>query len=415
MTWQDRIREAAYTSPSGIRQTFIFEDVSKSFDKKTSAFNFPDSDNTFIQDNGRSGRRLPLRLFFTGDNHDIEVNNFVELLSEKGAGKLEHPVYGTIDVVPFGAITQRDNLKTAANQSILELTFYETTNLIFPSVQTNPSAAVLTSVEEYNTAVSEQFEEVLDIDTAVETASFKNRYQTVLDIAQSGLQGIADAQDDVRQQFAAIFDSINNSIDILVSDPLTLAFQTTILLQTPALAAENINARIEAYSNLLDSIINATDSIRVPGNDSQNANAFQNDDLFASTIITGIIVSVVNNQFDTKTEALAAADDILTLADSVTAWRDANYESLDEIDTGSSYQQLQEAVALTAGFLVEISFTLKQERSITLDHPHTIIELSAKLYNSVDNDTLNFLINSNNLTGSEILELPQGKEIVFFV
>lgn len=413
MAWQDRIREAAYTTPSGLRLVFLYENVTKAFDKKTSAFNFPDADGTFIQDNGRTGRRIPLRLFFTGDDYDLEVATFEEGLAEKGQGKLEHPVYGTLDVVPFGTISRRDDLKTASNQAILEVTFWETINLLFPAAQADPATEVLAAVDEYNVAVSEQFAEVLDVDTAIEEASFKNRYQVVVDVTRSILQGVADTQDDVRKTFNAVFDSINNGLDTLVGEPLTLAFQTTILLQTPALAEQNITARLDAYSNLISSLIDGEDSVRSANNDSQNSNAFQNDDLFALTSVTGAIVSVINNQFLTKPEAIAAAEEILDLASRVTVWRDANYESLAEIDTGSAYQQFQEAVALTAGFLVEISFSLRQEKSIKLDRARTIIDLAAELYGEVD-PQLDFLISSNELTGSEILELPKGREIVWF-
>lgn len=410
MAWQDRIREAAYTTPSGLRLTFLYENVTKAFDKKTSAFNFPDADGTFIQDNGRTGRRIPLRLFFTGDDYDLEAATFEDGLAEKGQGKLEHPIYGTLDVVPFGTISRRDDLKTAANQAILEVTFWETINLLFPAAQTDPGAEVLAAVDEYNEAVSEQFEEVLDLDTAVEEATFKNEYRIVVDVAQSILQGIADTQDDVRQTFNAVFDSISSGLDTLVGEPLTLAFQTTILLQTPARAEQNIRARLDAYTNMVTSLIG---TVRSAGNDSQNSNAFQNDDLFASTGVTGAIVSVVNNQFLTKSEAIGAAEEILALAAAVTVWRDANYESLGEIDTGSAYQQFQEAVALTAGFLVEISFSLRQEKRIILDRARTIIDLAAELYGEVD-PQLDFLITSNELSGSEILELPKGREIVWF-
>ena len=50
MAWNDRIREAAYTSPSGERIIFGYENVSRKIDKKTTGFDFPDADGTFVQD-----------------------------------------------------------------------------------------------------------------------------------------------------------------------------------------------------------------------------------------------------------------------------------------------------------------------------------------------------------------------------
>lgn len=414
MPWQERIKEAAYTPPSGVRFTFTYENVAKSITKKTSAFNFPDADGTYIQDLGHTGRRYPLRLFFHGDDYDTEVEAFEAALLEKGTGKLEHPIYGVINVVPFGDITRRDDLKTAANQAILEVQFWETIDLLFPSVQTDPAAEALTAVDEYNLAAAEQFDEELVLDTASETANFKSRFSAVLDATKSALNEVANVQDNVRRQFNAIYDSINSSIDTLVSEPLTLASQTLILIQTPARALANIQARLTAYSDMASALIDGPDSVRSPGFNGVNANAFRNDDLYASTAVTGAIVSVVNNQFETKTEALEAAEVILDLADDVNNWRDANLVSLSEIDTGGAYQQLQEAVALAAGFLVQISFSLKQERRIVLDRSRSIVELVAELYGEVDAQ-LDFFINSNSLTGSEILELPKGKKIVYFI
>ena len=414
MAWNDRIREAAYTSPSGERITFGYENVSKKVDKKTTGFEFPDADGTFVQDLGHTGRKYPLRVFFWGDNYDQEADAFEAALLERGTGKLEHPIYGTVDVVPFGTITRRDDLKTGANQAVLEITLWETIGLIYPAAQNDPASAVLSAVGEYNDAVSAEFEDVTNLDSAVDAATFKNSYQALLDSASSGLQAIADTQDDVRKQFDAIVDSINQGIDILIAEPLTLAFQTAVMIQAPARALANIEARLTAYGDLANSIINGDGAVVTPSLDASSSNEFHTNDLYASTYVTGSVVSVVNNQFTTKTEALEAAEVILTQLDDVVNWRDDNFQALGEVDTGGAYQQLQEAVALTTGFLVEISFSLKQERSIVLNRNRTIIDLAAELYGSVD-DQLDFFINSNNLSGSEILEVPKGREIVYYV
>lgn len=415
MAWNDRISEAAYTSPSGIRITgFSYEDVSREFDRKTEVFEFPDADGSLVQDNGVSGRRYPLRLFFNGDDHDLDSDLFIDAISERGEGILEHPRYGAVNVVPFGKISQRDDLKTAANQTVIQITFFDTISLIYPAVQSDPASAVLTAIDEYNASAAAEFEGSTSLGSSVDAATFKNDYLALLGSASSGLQDVAATQDDVRTQFNVIVDSINQGIDILVSEPLTLAFQTAIMIQTPAMALTSITARLYAYNNLANSIIVGDDAVATPSLDNSSPNTFHTKDLYASTYVAGSVVSVVNNQFTTKTEALAAADAILSQMEAVTNWRDDNFESLGEVDTGAAYQQLQEAVALTAGFLVEISFTLKQERSFVLTHARTIIDLVAEFYGSVD-DQLDFFINSNNLSGSEILEVPKGREIVYYI
>ncbi len=273
----------------------------------------------------------------------------------------------------------------------------------------------MTAIEEYNAAIALEFEEITSLDSAVEQASFKNAYQALLNSITSGMQVIADTQNDVRKQFNAISDSINAGLAILVTAPQTLAAQTALLIQSPARAIESpIETRLDSYSNLLNAIIAGDDAIAVPGNDARNSNEFHTNDLYASTYISGYLVASINNQFTIKTDAIEAAEVILDQFEAVTNWRDNNFASLAEVDTGDSYQQLQEAVALAAGFLVDISFSLKQERHIVLDRPRTIIDLAAELYGSVD-DQLDFFINSNNLSGLEILELSRGRDIVYYI
>ena len=413
MSWNDRIRQAAYTSPSGVRLTFTYEDVRKVSLKKTAGFEFPDVEGTFVQDLGRSGRQYPLRLFFHGENYDLETDAFEAALLERGTGKLEHPIYGVVDVVPFGRITRRDDLKTAANQAVLEVVFWETIGLIYPAVQTDPASAVLEGVLGYNNALGEGFSALIDLDTAVERVTFRNTYLALLDTVSDALSTIAGAQEDVGAQFSAITDSITQGIDVLIAQPATLAFQTALMIQSPARALTAIGARLDAYGGLVTSIITGDGAVLSPGNDSRNSNKFHTNDLYASTYITGAVISVVNNQFTIKSEALLAADVLLTSLAEVTTWRDDNFESLEQIDTGEAYQKLLETVSLAAGFLVEISFSLEQERSIILDRSRSLVDLTAELYGIVD-DKLDFLISSNNLSGSEILELPAGREIVYY-
>lgn len=405
MAWNDRLKDARYISPLGVINNLNYENVSKTVEKKTTGFEFPDADGTLVQDLGHTGRRYPFKVFFWGDNYDLEANIFEESLLERGPGKLEHPLYGTIDVVPFGTLKRRDDLKEAANQAVYEVTFWETIGVVYPTGQEDPTSKVISAINEYNAALADEFDENMDLDSALDKSILKNSNKSFLDSTADTLQDIADTQSDVSKQFDAINSSINKGIDILITQPRALAFQTTQLIQAPGRALTSISARLDAYFGLSGGV--TTDIAESP-------NDFYTSDLYASTYVTGSIISVVNNTFETRSEALAAAEALLAQLEDVNNWKDENLQALELIDIGGSYQQLQDAVALAAGFLVDISFSLKQERSVTLDRDRTIIDLAAELYGSVD-DQLDFLINSNGLSGSEILELPRGREIVYYV
>lgn len=442
MAWQERLKDAAYTSPSGVRITFDFENVSRITVKKTAAFDFPDAKGTYIQDLGTAGRRYPFRVFIWGNDYDLAATRLEEALAETGEGTLEHPVYGTIQVVPFGEIKRRDDLVTGANQAVIEIEFWETTGVLYPQGLTDPASEVLSSVDEFSEGAAGQFESVSSLGTTVEQSALVGGYKSFLATAKTGLQAVADVQADVAQQFNAIFDSINDGIDILIRDPLTLAFQTQLMLQSPGRALTDITARLDAYKNLAASIVGSTGTTSA-GNSSANANLFHAADQFASGALVGAVIATVNTPpqgsgaqatagFQSRTSAILAADALLTALETVTAWRDDNFRALAQTsdpqssvsdigtlltqstDTGELYDSLQKAVAMAAGMVVSQSFTLKQERALVLSRDRGLVELVAELYGTIDAE-LDFFISSNNLSGSDILSIPKGRTVVYYI
>jgi prophage DNA circulation protein len=418
LTWLDRLSEAAYTSPGGTRQTFLYEDVSREFTKRTAAFEFPGVDGAYIQDNGHSERRFPLQCIFAGPDCDRQALAFERLLLERGVGRLEHPMYGRVQVVPFGTITRRDDLRRGANQAIIEVTFFSTVGAIYPSSGSSPRHEVLESLNVTDAAVSEQFERSMRVGTEARRANAKLATQSRLQAISAGLGAAAASTAEVRRQFAEQQRAINSGVDVLVGQPLLLAQQILNLVKAPGRASAGIQSRLSGYADLLDRMI--ASSVESPGDQSvlpalrvRLANDFILSDLVAAASLTGSVTSVLSNEFAAKPQAIEAADEIARQAEAHTDWREERYGDIEEIDTGEGYQALQESVALTIGYLVEISFSLVPERSVVLDRPRNIIELCAELYGSID-DRLDFLISTNRLSGSEILELPRGRRVVYY-
>jgi prophage DNA circulation protein len=412
MSWTDRLREAAYTSPSGTRYTFDFQDVSRSTDRKTSAFEYPDGDGTYVQDLGSTGRRYPIVAIFWGEDYDIEATAFEAALNERGAALLTHPMYGQVDVVPFGTIERADRLKSGANQATVTVVLYETTGVVYPDALTNPADAVLGSVSAFNDAGAADFAAGLNVASVAEGVTLANQWTAFVDEIDTFMGNVAAVQADVLSEYEAIEASINNSIDVLIRKPLTLAMQAQRLAQLPSQIVDGAKARLDAYADLARSLTSSEP--QSPGLDNVVLNLFKSGEVNAMAAVAAQALSVVSSKFETQADAINAADTILVTFAEVTAWRDANYPLLGIIDTGDSYQLLQESVALAAGFAVQLSFSLKREQTLTLDRPRSIIELVAELYGSVD-DQLDFFINSNVLTGDEILEIPAGRTVVFYV
>lgn len=398
---------------------FAYLDVSSEVDKRTAAFEFPGVDGAYIQDNGHGERRYPLQCIFSGPECDVDAKAFEDLLLERGAGRLEHPLYGRVDVVPFGTITRRDDLITAANQTIIEVVFWSTLGAVYPSSGLSPKLEVSEALRLAGPALSGDFARGMNLATEARRANGRLTVLDVLRNVQSALQSVAAVTESVNREFRDIQQQVNFGIDVLIGQPLLLAQQILNLITAPSRALAGIASRLEGYRNLLDRMISSSPVSSAPPSALDRivvrlSNDFHTADLAAGGAQLGSISSVVNNTFTAKPQAIIAAESIISQAETMTAWREARYGQLEQIDTGEGYQALQEATALAVGYLVEISFTLVPERAVVLDRPRGLVELCAELYGSVADERLDFLINTNGLSGSEILELPRGRRVVYY-
>lgn len=414
MSWEDRLKDAAYTSPSGERITFYYEDVSRNFDKKTSNYEFPDAKGTYVQDNGTTGRKYPFTAYFWGEDCDKQADAFEDALSETGRGKLEHPLYGTVDVVPFGTVTRNDNLKSAANQSIVEVTFWETIPLIYPIPQLDPATEVLNDVRGLADAIGVNVADKLDIFSPEAIERFKSKTLALVGGVQSVIGKATEIKDQVTAKVSEITTRINNIVTATtdtadsVRESITSAMSDVMdLMALPSTIQTSIKSKINDYREMISDIISPLFS-----NDSETD--FLSSEAIVESIVGGLIVNVVESEFDTQGSALESAEDLLEILDEVTTWTENTSDVVGLVDTGESYQRLQESVALTAGYLVEISFTLKKERRVVLTRARSIIDLAAELYGQVD-EILDFFITSNDFSGSELLEIPRGREVLYYV
>lgn len=420
MSWRGRLREAAYTTPTGARLTFAWEEVSRETEKRTAAFEFPNVDDAYVQQNGYGSRKYPMRCFFSGDEHDRAAAIFEAGLLERGIGRLEHPLYGTFDVTPYGAVSRREDLTNEANQSIIEVTFWTTVRAVYPSGEQNPRNEVLAALDGFDAAAATQFETQADLRKSIAKANLKARVRALLGTVSTAVGGVSASVSSVNRDFRDLQQTVNLGLDVLVGQPLQLAQQVSNLIKAPARALIGITSRLEAYGDLAARIIASTSSTGALYTSAigdmrlRARNDFALADLSAMSAVAGSALSIVENTFATRSEAIAAAESLFGQFDEVVAWRDARFPALDQVDTGQSYQALQQTVALTAGYVVQASLALASERRIVLDRPRTIVDLAAELYGSVD-DKLDLLITTNNLSGDQILELPRGQAISYYV
>jgi prophage DNA circulation protein len=439
MNWKDRKTVAAYTSPSGIRAEFKYEDVRAQINKRDSIREVPDFDGALVQNFGIGVSSYPLLCIFWGDNHDIESTDFLNLLAEPGFGILEHPIYGRFEnIVPFGPIGRLDALKTAANQTSFEVNFVQSAAFQFPGSSISAGDQIEFDLDDFYVSQASAFEDGIRITKASEKISMIDSVKSKLGNVRRFMARIAATVQEIENEFNSAISLIENNINTLVGTPLALANQIIDLVKLPARASSQISATLDAYKNLLESSISDANGLFSPGVDNTVNNQFFNSELFSNAAfasmleaskVTADATQEISGQSledfisvaAEETPAFTTKDDILNTievldgeASTLNTWNEANRAALDLLDTGEAYTDLKRAWAGVSGFLIEISFSARQERFIILTEPRNFIELCAELYGILDN-AFDFIILTNDLTGDEIFELPRGRLLRYYV
>ncbi len=431
--WESRVKKGAYVSPTGKRIEYSAGDVSREIELRGTVFQFPRYGGDFVQRTGYGGRKYPTLAIFHGPNCDVEATKFESMLMEPGTGKLEHPFYGTFDVLPFGTITRRDDLVTAANQTIVDVTFWSTIGSVYPGTQQTGPTEIDAWLARFGTAAISGFGGVVDIASMAKRMSLAASLKKMIGEVGNAFDAVSSVVGDVRSGFADAVSVVNAAVDVLVGKPLLLARQIIDLVHAPGRALGGLLDRLEGYGRMLDSITGSSagnprlgliNGATMDFTRARVGNAFHGADLTAMGGVSGAVLGArsAQSELQTKPQAMRAAVQLETMLASLQAWHDDGFSALLAVpvagtyqsDTGAAARELRGAVAAASRHLVELSFSLAPERIIVLGRDRHFIELASELYGRVDDATLDRLIDSNSLTADEIISIPRGRAIAYY-
>ena len=408
--WKSRLKEAAYTSPGGTRQTFLYVDFKRSIRKRTSSFEFNGLDGKYIQDRGHDGGDYPFTCYFSGEDHDQLATSFEDLLIEQGRGVLEHPMYGTFDVIPTGSIERTNAMVTGANESIVSVTFSTTLADAYPIPEFTSRNAIDQTLKNFDIAAAAEFDSSIPLKGATGAAQMYSSVTDALAIANSTIGALSDATAAARRAYADQQRLINDSLDTLVGAPLNLAQQLIALVKAPANALSSIQSRLSAYAAFAQRLFDKP--TRYP------------NDLYINNLLTlaasnATVLACNSTNFSNRSEAQGAARDVIELLDAVNAYNDNNFSTAQAalpsaIDVGGAYQQNQDAVSAVSSSLISSSFDLRVERAVYLDRERSPVDVCAQYLKSLTDTAYQSFLDTNQIGGDENYLLPLGRRIVYY-
>jgi prophage DNA circulation protein len=115
-----------------------------------------------------------------------------------------------------------------------------------------------------------------------------------------------------------------------------------------------------------------------------------------------------------REEAVEAANRVAEFFETITAFQDTKIAQNVFVDAApAAHIALSELVYNSIQLILNASFALPMQRTITLDRDRQVIELCAELYGTTD--YLDEFIIENNLNIDEIELLPMGKKVSYYV
>lgn len=412
MTFDARLKQSAFVAPSGTRFLFDLDGtVTSTIPKNYTVYDFPNGHDSYVQTNGHGGAEYPISAIFSGENNDIEAHNFIIALSENGTGILEHPVDGNINVVALD-IEKETGLTVGKYQSVVTVTFKQTITNLYP-LRGYDSFSTFESVQnDFSTSLSSDFSSNIINSTSLSILNVKANMARSLSRVNQFMTPIASLSTSITSTYNQALSSLNGSIDLLVGTPSVLASQMINLIKLPGLSGDFVSKKVNAYSSLIESTI---------ADNRSSSNAFAVNDfiskrLVIASCVAGASSAVILGNYTTKDNALGYSDQVQAIFNTFRDWEDSqNIDNDFYFDDSETYNNLLLLMGIIDGFIVDLSFSLKQERKITLKTSRNYIELCAELYGDITDDNLKLLVESNNLTLDEIFLLPKGRVIVYYI
>ena len=418
--YRDRLRKnIQLTSPDGSIFTPLWRGDSRAQTKKIGIFNFPNVNGSIVQDLGVTSTTYTLTLFFEGPDNDLDSDAFMTALGEKGVWKVIHPVHGEKTLQPL-SFSPTDDPVRSGNVTQVDTEWIEPLDVSAVPSASELQATVRTQIDAVNSVAADQLEQSTFQETAAEVGGFRAAVLDIVSAVEGKLQSISDASADITAEMNAIKRDIDAVLTVVPLDIIAIAGQVQELIQLPARAIQDTQARLDAYRGF--AVAAGLLSPEIPGTASYNRVAVQE---LALTAAIGAVSDISSTgTLLSRTEAIGVIEDNLTLFKDVTDTLDASQELFEgqSIDVqyfsqSQSYSVTAQLSALTVAYLLRALFDLKTEKRFVLDRERNPVMVAIEEYGSPGEGDVNidlFLL-SNSIEGNEHLIMPKGRELVVYV
>lgn len=438
-------RPLAFTTPSGLRLEFDFDGAMEDgITHNLGEFQFAGTDEKYFQDRSISSDSFPFTILLNDqDALRIVRAAFNEKVSQGTPAILEHPdpTIGSFPAVVSSYSVSQNSVKGIGVIRVQVIFFRQIPSLIGgdPSESNNPASAAATKkrIDELNEDQAVDMSESVDLSTGRGFAALVESTTDAVQAAQDALGAIAAKSDEINILFTNAAAEILSTADELARAPFDLARQVQNLIQLPMLAVDSVLDRTAAYQEYISEVLTFSESetAEFTAGSPAGANIISMAGLASIAAISAINYSAVSGKSVSIGEIISGADiedvgylsrpQVIETIQTVEETARSTTETLSQLaaDFGAStffgqyfdYSVLNKAlITATVRNLNQRIFSTNQEIIFVTEFEENIVPLCARLYKSVEVNTVQFLAVSNKLHGDEIYLVPKNKEIVYY-
>lgn len=381
-----------------------------------------DSNDTFT-DLGIGGRDITLECYFIGKEHNEKANTFIKALGLTGKSRLKL-VFGdelTVNVLSF---TVKNDLTKNTNSTVVTVNFHETSKTTYPQSQRSKTKEIKASAEEAKTNIAQDLSDTVDsIDTPTRMSNFSGNFSSMMDTVSEGLSTASNV-------------SLNSIMTDIVSQTpasnmYTMASQLGIVMYNAASVANNLKSEVMGFSLVPNGSIFGQWSSLISGfvsNSSSSKNSLTVDEIdnlrindsSASIAIISLSESLIEKDYETRAEAVEAAKTLKELEQTWTEHVEGELDKVSELENVLIRDNsLTDIVNASASEILDRSYKLKVEKTITLTEDTTIIDIAYGYYyddfKENPDDTIDYLIRTNGFSDDDFFLLKRGTEVKLYV
>lgn len=279
-----------------------------------------------------------------------------------------------------------------------------------------------------NKSVSEQLQ--IQSDLNMQNQSISDNLQPLVTADKKTFADWLTTVKEVKDKAANLYKKASKTagdIESVYAKALNIARGTLRIMQFPSRVAVSLSEKIKGYSKMTAQLINQYKND--PFGIKNIANAYAT----ARLALTGAVASIASGSAlsiagvaassgrdisagtASREEAIETANTIMELLETVREFSDSKIAQNAFVDADSgAYLVLVELVQASVELIMNASFALPMQRTITLDRDRQVVELCAELYGGVD-DYLDQFIMENNFNIDEIQLIPMGRKVSYYV